>query len=157
VTNYYCMSPDRKRLLFGGRARFYPLNARQSAAVLHAQMIARFPQLADVKVSHSWSGSVAVTFDFLPHIGKLDGVHYAVGCNGSGVTMMSYLGHKVARLIVDQIDASTSAFGAPLPGHVLYRRRPWFMPLVGSYYQFRDVLERTTSRRVTPRPEGSAT
>ena len=147
VTNYYRLSPDRKRLLFGGRARFYPLDPRQSGAVLHAQMVSRFPQLADVKVSHSWGGSVALTFDFLPHIGKIDGVHYALGCNGSGVTMMSYLGHKVARLIIEQKDVATSAFGAPLPTHSLYRRRPWFMPLIGSYYQVRDVVDRTISRR----------
>jgi glycine/D-amino acid oxidase-like deaminating enzyme len=110
-------------------------------------MVSRFPQLADVKVSHSWGGSVALTFDFLPHVGKIDGVHYALGCNGSGVTMMSYLGHKVARLIIEQKDVTTSAFGAPLPTHALYRRRPWFMPLIGSYYQVRDVVDRTISRR----------
>jgi glycine/D-amino acid oxidase-like deaminating enzyme len=156
VTNYYCMSPDGKRMLFGGRARFYPLDWRQSAAVLHAQMVSRFPQLADVKVSHSWGGSVALTFDFLPHIGKLDGVHYALGCNGSGVTMMSYLGHKVARLIVEQKDVTASAFGAPLPTHPLYRGWPWFMPAIGSYYQVRDVIDRTLSRRRSASSFGKA-
>ncbi|UPJ47892.1 FAD-binding oxidoreductase [Bradyrhizobium sp. 200] len=147
VTNYYRLSPDRKRLLFGGRARFYPLDPRQSAAVLHAQMVSRFPQLTDVKVSHSWGGSVALTFDFLPHIGKLDGLHYALGCNGSGVTMMGYLGHKVARLIIEQKDVAASAFGAPLPTHPLYHGWPWFMPVIGSYYQARDVVDRAISRR----------
>lgn len=147
VTNYYCMSPDGKRFLFGGRARFYPLDPRQSAAVLHAQMVKRFPQLTGVKLSHSWSGSVALTFDFLPHIGTLNGMHYALGCNGSGVTMMSYLGHKVARQIIEQKQVAASAFEAPLPTHALYRGWPWFMPVIGSYYQARDVVDRTISRR----------
>ncbi|WP_271553051.1 NAD(P)/FAD-dependent oxidoreductase [Bradyrhizobium sp. CCBAU 45394] len=157
VTNYYCISPDGKRLLFGGRARFYPLTARQSATVLHTQMIARFPQLADVKVSHSWGGCVALTFDFLPHIGKLDGVHYALGCNGSGVTMMSYLGHKVARQILDRPEAEPSSYAAPLQTHPLYHGRPWFMPLIGTYFQLRDVADRKLSRRrAAPSPARSA-
>ena len=28
-----------------------------------------FPELARVRVTHAWTGNVAFTFDFLPHIG----------------------------------------------------------------------------------------
>lgn len=141
VTNYYRFSSDGKRLLFGGRARFYPLTPRQSARVLRNQLVQRFPQMADVKISHSWSGKVALTFDFLPHIGKHEGMYYALGCNGSGVTMMTYLGYRIARALVERTGVDPSAFGTPAPTHALYHGNPWFMPAMGSYYQIRDALD----------------
>ncbi len=36
----------------------------------------------------------------VPHLGIEDGLYYALGCNGSGVAMLSYLGHVVARRII---------------------------------------------------------
>lgn len=147
VVNYYRYSPDGTRMLFGGRARFYQLTRRQSAEVLRAQMVRRFPQLADVRVSHSWGGSVAVTLDYLPHIGRThDGVHYALGCNGSGVVMMTYLGYKLARLLIEQLPVDASAYGRPMATHPLYRGTPWFMPVLGSYYQIRDALDKRLDR-----------
>ncbi|HEX7932155.1 MAG TPA: FAD-dependent oxidoreductase [Paraburkholderia sp.] len=143
VVNYYRYSPDGKRLMFGGRARFYNLDRRQSAAILHAQMVERFPQMADVKVAYSWGGTVALTLDFLPHLGRTaDGLYYALGCNGSGVVMMTYLGYKVARLIVEGKAPETSAYGTPMVTHPLYSGKPWFMPALGSYYQIRDVIDK---------------
>lgn len=147
VTHYFRYSPDGSRLLFGGRARFYPLNRRQSAQVLHAHMVQRFPQLKEIQVSHSWGGRVAVTLDYLPHIGTTqEGFHYALGCNGSGVTMMSWLGHRLARHLIENTPLNSSPYGhAPLPDHPLYTGNTWFMPLLGSYYQFRDHLDKSAS------------
>ncbi len=148
VTHYFRYSPDGTRLLFGGRARFYPLNLRQSGEVLHRHMVQRFPQLSDVKISYSWGGKVAVTLDYLPHLGQTrDGCYYAVGCNGSGVTMMSWLGHRLARHLIDNEPLHLSPYGAtPMPGHALYRGKTWFMPLLGSYYQLRDSLDKRAEK-----------
>lgn len=145
VTHYFRYSPDGTRLLFGGRARFYPLNRRQSARVLHQHMTQRFPQLKQIQISHSWGGQVAVTLDHLPHIGQTpEGCYYAVGCNGSGVTMMSWLGHRLARHLIENSPLNSSPYGVtPLPGHPLYSGNTWFMPLLGSYYQARDRLDKT--------------
>ena len=141
VPSYYRLSSDGKRLLFGGRARFYPLNPRQSARVLRSQLVQRFPQMAEVKISHSWSGRVALTFDFLPHIGKHEDMYYALGCNGSGVTMMTYLGYRIARLLIERKGIESSAYGTAAPTHMFYNGNPWFMPMMGSYYQIRDALD----------------
>ncbi|MGI4985019.1 MAG: NAD(P)/FAD-dependent oxidoreductase, partial [Janthinobacterium lividum] len=158
VVNYYRYSPDGTRLMFGGRARFYQLDRRQSGAVLRAQMVERFPQMADVKISHSWGGTVALTLDFLPHLGKTgEGVHYALGCNGSGVVMMTYLGHKLARLMIERQPIEASAYGRTMPTHPLYRGKPWFMPALGSYYQIRDVLDKQKQRKQQKRKEPSRT
>ncbi|WP_028224081.1 NAD(P)/FAD-dependent oxidoreductase [Paraburkholderia ferrariae] len=146
ISNYYRMSPDGKRMLFGGRARFFRLNPRESAAILRAQLVARFPQLRDVKIAYSWGGLVALTFDFLPHINRTEGVYYALGCNGSGVTMMTHLGHKTARILIEDAGLETSAYGVPLPSNRLYRGKPWFMPAVGTYYQVRDVIDKAKDR-----------
>jgi glycine/D-amino acid oxidase-like deaminating enzyme len=143
VTAYYRYSPDGQRFLFGGRARFYPLDRKASAKILFAQMTERFPQLRDVKVSHSWGGKVAVTLDALPHLGRdPQGLYYAAGCNGSGVTTMTWLGHRLARHLLGEHDLASDAFGTPLPSHPLYRGQTWFMPILGSYFQLRDHMEK---------------
>jgi glycine/D-amino acid oxidase-like deaminating enzyme len=99
VLCYYRMSPDGKRMVFGGRARFTQVDALLSARVLHGYMIERFPQLKGVRITHGWTGNTAFTLDALPHMGEDEGLHYALGCNGSGIAMMTYLGYQTARKI----------------------------------------------------------
>jgi glycine/D-amino acid oxidase-like deaminating enzyme len=142
VLCYYRMSPDGKRVIFGGRARFTPVTPQTSAPILYRFMLARFPQLRGVRVTHAWTGNVAFTLDAVPHMGRDDGMHYALGCNGSGVAMMTYLGHQTARKIVGKTNA-ICAFDAPeFPDHPLYNGNPWFLPLVGGYYRLRDEVDR---------------
>jgi glycine/D-amino acid oxidase-like deaminating enzyme len=93
------MSPDGKRLIFGGRAKFGHTDPVETAPILYGFMTDRFPQLKGSKITHAWTGNVAFTLDEMPHMGKFDNMHYALGCNGSGVAMMSYLGHQTARKI----------------------------------------------------------
>ena len=59
-------------------------------------MLRVFPSLADVPISHCWSGNVAITRDGLPHIGVSGNVYHAMGYNGSGVARASHAGHQVA-------------------------------------------------------------
>jgi glycine/D-amino acid oxidase-like deaminating enzyme len=142
VLCYYRVSPDGKRVIFGGRARFTPVTPETSAPILHRFMLDRFPQLRGVRVTHAWTGNVAFTLDAVPHMGRDDGMHYALGCNGSGVAMMTYLGHQTARKIVGKSNA-VCAFDAPeFPEHPLYTGNPWFLPLIGGWYRLRDGLDR---------------
>src|SRR4029077_20255699 len=94
VLCYYRLSPDGTRMVFGGRARFTPADPWLCARVLYGYMTERFPQLRGVKVTHSWTGNTAFTLDALPHMGEEGGLHYCLGCNGSGVAMMTYLGTR---------------------------------------------------------------
>lgn len=147
VISHYRLSPDGTRLLFGGRASFFPLEERRTAALLHRAMVARFPQLAGVRISHGWGGRVAMTLDRLPHIGGGEGRYFAAGCQGSGVTMMTYLGTSLAeKMLADGSGAGSGPVnayddGVP-PTHPLYDGTPWFMPALGSWYQFQDWRER---------------
>lgn len=138
VLYYFRTSPDRRRILFGGRASFRNTGARESAVRLHGFMKSVFPQLTDVRISHAWYGNFALGFDFLPHIGVHDGVHYACACNGSGVMMLSYLGHAAA---VNAMGATRIIRGldrVPFKTRPGYFGKPWFLPIAGTAYRMRD-------------------
>ena len=142
VLCYYRLSPDGRRMVFGGRARFTQVDASVSAPILHRYMVDRFPQLRGVKLTHAWTGNVAFTLDALPHMGRCQGLHYCLGCNGSGVAMMTYLGWQTARKIAGAANYACSFDSEEFPGHPLYTGNPWFLPVVGGYYRLRDSLDR---------------
>jgi glycine/D-amino acid oxidase-like deaminating enzyme len=145
IPYYFRPSPDRSRLLFGGRASFASLGPTESARRLHHFAVGLFPQLAGVRVTHAWRGAVAFTFDYLPHMGVHDGVHYCLGCNGGGVIMMTWLGHQVARQLLGRTNAGSAFSRLPFPSRPFYTGRPWFLPVAGVYYRMRDRFERRAS------------
>jgi glycine/D-amino acid oxidase-like deaminating enzyme len=143
VLCYYRMSPDGKRMLYGGRARFTQVTPEVSAPILYRYMTDRFPQLKGFKVTHAWTGNVAFTFDFLPHMGEVEpGMHYCLGCNGSGVAMMTYLGYQTARKIAGGGNRVSAFEEIEIPGQAGNGGNPWFLPLVGTWYRFRDRVDR---------------
>jgi glycine/D-amino acid oxidase-like deaminating enzyme len=142
VLTYYRLSPDGKRMIFGGRAKFGLTDPVTTAPLLYQFMIDRFPQLKGTKITHSWTGNVAFSLDELPHMGQFDNLHYALGCNGSGIAMMSYLGHQTARKILGKVNR-VCAFDHPeFPSHPLYRGNTWFLPAIGHYFRVRDWIDR---------------
>jgi glycine/D-amino acid oxidase-like deaminating enzyme len=138
---YYRLTPDR-RMLFGGRAAFFPENdqtIRRSAEILRRGMIEVYPQLRDAKVEYVWGGTLDFAFDIMPHAGQIDGMYYAVGYAGHGVAMATYQGQKMAELISG--DKPENPFvGIPFPGAPLglYDGKPWFLPFAGVWYKFLD-------------------
>jgi glycine/D-amino acid oxidase-like deaminating enzyme len=140
VLYYYRTSPDRRRILFGGRASFRDVDARTSARRLYRFMTGVFPELGGIKLSHAWYGNVAFAFDWLPHVGQHDGLWYACGCNGSGVSMLSFLGHAVAELVLGNRSAIKGLDRIPFPTLPAYRGRPWFLPVVGMAYRWQDRI-----------------
>lgn len=142
VLTYYRLSPDGKRMIFGGRAKFGFTDPVETAPMLYRFMTDRFPQLKGTKITHAWTGNVAFTMDELPHMGKHEGLHFALGCNGSGVAMMSFLGRETARKIVGKSNRRI-AFDMPeFPTHPLYHGNPWFLPLVGAWFRTADWIDR---------------
>jgi glycine/D-amino acid oxidase-like deaminating enzyme len=138
---YYRLTPDR-RMLFGGRAAFFPetdQTIRRSAEILRRGMIDVYPQLRDAKIDYVWGGTLDFAFDIMPHAGQLDGMYYAVGYAGHGVAMATYQGQKMAQLMSG--DKPENPFvGIPFPGAPLglYNGRPWFLPFAGMWYKFLD-------------------
>ena len=142
VLSYYRLSPDGTRILYGGRASFRRATARQAAPSLHAMMVRVWPELSRTRITHAWTGYVAFTFDHVPHMGVHEGVHYAAGCQGSGVGMATYLGYRTALKLAGKEPAPCAFDGLRFPTRPTYTGDPWFLPIVGSYYRFRDWLER---------------
>jgi glycine/D-amino acid oxidase-like deaminating enzyme len=142
VLYYYRPSPDLKRVIFGGRASFAARSALETAPKLYEFMCGVFPQLRGVRISHGWTGNVAFTYDRVPHMGTQSGMHYCLGCNGSGVVMMSHLGHRTALKILGQTNRPSAFEKVELPSIPFYGGNPWFLPMVGGYYQFRDWIDR---------------
>lgn len=95
LLSYWRLSPDR-RMVFGGRASLSRTTVAESRDVLYEAMVRVHPQLAGVRVTHAWTGNVAVTVDRMPHVGRFGGVAYATGCNGTGVALATWLGARVA-------------------------------------------------------------
>lgn len=138
---YFRLSPDGRRVVFGGRFQLRNVDERTAAAGLHRRMLRVWPELAGYRVSHAWKGYLGFTFDGLPHMGMQGGVHFAMGCNGSGVAMATYLGHQVAQKLLGRQNRPCVFEDLDFPTHLGYRERPWFLPALGLWYRLRDALD----------------
>ncbi|MBI3263897.1 MAG: FAD-binding oxidoreductase [Acidobacteria bacterium] len=143
LLHYFRLTPDR-RLLFGGRAAFFPEprhSTQTSAAMLRRDMLTIFPGMRDVNVDYAWGGTIDVPFDLVPHAGRIDGLHYAMAYAGHGVAMGTYLGRSMAHVMCG--DTNENPFidlafpRAPLG---LYNGRPWFLPLALGWYTLADWI-----------------
>jgi glycine/D-amino acid oxidase-like deaminating enzyme len=76
----------------------------------------------------------------MPHAGLMDGLFYAGGYCGHGIAMATHLGSLIARRMGgERFDHPLfDDHFAPIP---LYYGRPWFLPLAGLYYRFRDWID----------------
>ena len=138
VVYYYRSSPDGTRILFGGRVSANETDTTVSGPKLFTDMCRIFPQLEPFKVTHSWMGRVAYTFDELAHTGVHGGVHYAMGYCGSGVSMASYLGKRLGQKVLGLSEGKTAFDGLNNPTRPFYKGNPWFLPPVVAYYRRRD-------------------
>ncbi len=138
-------SPDGTRLQFAAARGLFLGDERAKAAEIHLALEKVFPQAAHVRVAFCWTGLMGWSFDRLPHIGTLGGIHYAAGYCGSGVPMATWLGRKVALRILGEPEAETAFDGQNFPTRPFYRGNPWFLPLVVRYHNFRDRLDRNIS------------
>jgi glycine/D-amino acid oxidase-like deaminating enzyme len=138
---YYRLTPDR-RLLFGGRAAFFPETTstiRRSVDILRQGMTHVYPQLRDLQIEYVWGGTLDFAFDIMPHAGQIDGIYFALGYAGHGVAMATWQGQKMADTISGQ-KPDNPFTEIPFPGAPLglYNGKPWFLPLAGAYYKFLD-------------------
>ena len=134
---YYWRGTADGRMMFGGRASFWPTSDEKAAGILHAGMLEIHPQLAGVPIDYYWSGKVAFTYDRMPHAGRSRSVYYATGCCGNGVALFPYLGTEMARWMGGGPAPALARIGFPLVP-APYEGRAWFLPFVGEWYQFKD-------------------
>lgn len=142
VVYYYRASPDRTRILFGGRVSLNETDPRRSAPKLHAELSRLFPELRATRITHSWMGFVGYTFDKLPHLGRHEGIHYVMGYCGSGVAMAGYLGMRLGRQILGLESGATAFDDLAFNTRPYYLGKPWFLAPAVSYFRQMDRLNR---------------
>ena len=139
------LSPDGTRMIFGARPRIFESDERTAARDLHRMVCGVWPELRPVRIEFCWTGFVGMTADHMPHMGVHDGIHYAVGCNGSGVAMMSYLGVQLGRKLLGKQNRPCAFDTDGFPAPPLYNGKPWFIPVVAGWYRLRDGVDRAIS------------
>lgn len=134
--DFFRPAPDSRRLLFGGGTGA----ARGDAPVrfLHGILVRVFPQLAQVKLSHVWTGFCAGTFDMMPHIGGRDHVWHGMGYNFAGIPMGTHFGGKLALMIQGKQEGRSAFAETPFPTLPFYSGNPWFLPMAMRYFDWKD-------------------
>ena len=145
---YWRRLPDN-RIMFGGRGLITDApgsNATQREFLL-SELKAKLPALADITVEYDWHGWVCLTRDFLPHIHHAAddaSVHYAMGYQGSGVSMSLHAGKLLARRIAGEREAQPiPPFAAPLPRFALPALLRVGQAGMYQWYRFRDRSDLT--------------
>jgi gamma-glutamylputrescine oxidase len=140
VVNYYRLSAD-KRLLFGGGENYRAGFPRDIKSFVRKPMLEIYPQLADTPIEYAWGGTLAVTLNRMPHLGRLGkfNTYFAQGYSGHGVAIATLAG----KLIADAIAGEAEKFD--LFGKLPTRTFPggdwlrWPGLVLGmSYYALRD-------------------
>jgi len=139
--SYFRLSPDGKRIIWGGRAAMREIPMKQAAKRLRATMLSVWPELSDAKISHAWWGNTGFSFNHMPHVGEDRGLHYAMGFSGSGTVMAPYLGAKAAYRALGDPRGATAYADTSLRRDVLHPfAKPHFLKAADIWY--REVVDR---------------
>ncbi|EGG98902.1 Oxidoreductase [gamma proteobacterium IMCC2047] len=145
--HYFRPSPDGKRIFWGGRVGRWGDHMIQGEKQknwrafrhLRDDMVRVFPSLGSAQIEFCWSGLIGYSFDDMPHIGVNEqGVHYACGYCGTGVTRSVYLGAKIAERVISHQSGNTPFGDEPLPSHPFQSVAPKMVPVVERWYRLRD-------------------
>lgn len=115
IVNYFRFSDDH-RLLFGGTESYgyrFPKDIEKQVRKPLAEL---FPSLADVKIDHSWGGTLGITMNRLPHYERYDGNILSMsGFSGSGVALGTLSGQIAAEAIAGQSERFDIMAQIPTP------------------------------------------
>jgi len=141
VVNYFRLSKDH-RLLFGGGENYRSGFPADIAEFVRPYMLQLFPQLDDVNIDYAWGGTLSVTVNRLPHVGKLEpNLYFAQGYSGHGIATANFAG----KVIAEAINSSTGRFDAfarlpthTFPGGTMLRYPGMVLGML--YYSLKDRL-----------------
>ena len=140
---YFRPTPDHKRLLFGS----FPIWAyqKESSRLVESffyKNISRIlPSLSNFIIDYIWGGKVGVTFNTLPQVKNKNNRLYVFGCNGSGVALMPYLGHKSISLITKKNNSILTINKIRNKKNYLKKVISFLLPLLGFYYRKKEAIE----------------
>lgn len=141
VVNYWRLSEDN-RLIFGGGESLSYRFPRDIFAKVRKPMLEVYPDLADIRLTHAWGGTLAITLSRMPLFDRpAPNTLSASGFSGHGVAMATLAGKLMAQAIAGQaagFDAMAALAPRPFPGGALLR---WPALVAGmSWYALRDRL-----------------
>ena len=141
VVNYWRLSDD-KRLIFGGGETVTYRFPRDIAAKVRKPMLEVYPHLRDVKITHAWGGTLAITLNRMPCFRRpAPNTLSASGFSGHGVALAILSGRLMAQAITatgDGFDAMAALPMPAFPGGALLRAP---MLIAGmSWYALRDRI-----------------
>jgi len=141
VVNYFRTSED-DRLLFGGGENYRSSFPKDIAAFVQPYMLDLFPQLDDVRVDYAWGGTLSVTVNRLPHVGRLQpNLFFAQGYSGHGVAIANFAGKVIAEAIAGtagRFDLMASLPIHTFPGGTLLRYPGMVLGML--YFSLKDRL-----------------
>ncbi|ESQ77360.1 FAD-binding oxidoreductase [Asticcacaulis sp. YBE204] len=141
VVNYWRRTADN-RLLFGGGENYTPWFPKDIKAFVRRNMLKIYPQLANIKITHAWGGTLAITLSRQPFVRALSPDRLvSAGYSGQGVVLAPYFGKLLAHAALGDardIDLLSQLRPPPFPGG------PWLQTpalIAGlSWYALRDRL-----------------
>ena len=124
----------------GGRGPFAEPSGAADFAHLVRAVEDLFPALRGVSYEFHWSGRVALTRDYLPHLHEpVPGLLAFLGCNGRGVGLGTAMGMAIGKHLLHP-DRGTLPFPItkirPIPFHGLKRL---YVAAVIAYYRLLDL------------------
>jgi len=139
ILDYYRLSADG-RLLFGGKDNEFIDDPDRMTELVRQDMLKVFPQLADVRIEHSWGGECDITRNLAPNFGRLaPTVFYAQGYSGHGMAITGIAGLAIAEAIMGD-DGRLKPFEQLRHSNII--TQPFLRKLgsfLGSkYYQWKD-------------------
>ena len=92
VVNYFWQTSDN-RLVYGGGESYGRRFPSDIAGRVRANMARVYPELTDVRFTHAWGGTLAVTATRLPYVAEVaPGVFSAGGYSGHGLALSALFG-----------------------------------------------------------------
>lgn len=141
VVNYFRTSKDH-RMLFGGGENYRSGFPPDIAKFVRPYMLKVFPQLEDARIDYAWGGTLSVTVNRLPHVGRLEpNLFYAQGYSGHGVPTANFAGKVVAEAIsgtAGRFDVMASLPTYTFPGGTLLRYPGMVLGML--WYSLKDRL-----------------
>jgi len=138
---YFRAAPNENRLIWGGRANHFAQDTVAAAyAHLARDLLRTFPELGQMPVSHTWNGLIGYTFDEFPHLGRSpDGIYYAMGYCGTGVSRSTHFGRKIALQMLRRPEGRSAFDDLAFPSHPLHAVAKAAAPVVETWYRLRDA------------------
>ncbi|WP_105104178.1 NAD(P)/FAD-dependent oxidoreductase [Microbulbifer pacificus] len=141
VINYWKLSGDN-RLVFGGGENYTSRFPQDIRAFVRKYMLQIYPQLADTRIDFGWGGTLAITLNRMPSIGRLEpNVYYSQGYSGHGVPTATFAGKILAEVLAgteERFDILSRIPTPSFPGGTLLR---WPGLVAGMlYYSLKDKL-----------------